>query len=185
MWDNAATVDGDVAPNRTITGVTRPGDIAIDQTNDRLYVSADSGDAIWVLNGASTQDGAAVVNRTITAAQLDGALGIELDLSRDRLYAASCNTNAILTFDNVATIDGNTAPLHVISGLSTGLDAPVDIALDRQRNHIYEVNNETSDDAIRVWHNASGADGNLTPNRIITNSAGLIDEARALSFISR
>ncbi len=184
VWDNAATVNGDVAPNRTITAVTRPGDIAIDQTNDRLYVSADSGDEIWVLNGASTQDGAAVVNRTITATQLDGALGIELDLSRDRLYAASRYTNAILTFDNVDTIDGNVAPLNVISGAATGINAPIDIALDRERDHIYEVNDTSSDDAIRVWHNASGADGNLSPNRTITNSAGLLTDSRALSFIS-
>jgi len=184
VWDNAATVDGDVAPNRIITGVTSPGDIAVDQTNDRLYVCAASGDEIWVLNNVSTQDGATVVNRTITATQLDGALGIELDLSRDRLYAASRYTNAILTFDNVGTIDGNTAPLHVISGLLTGLDVPMDIALDRERDHIYEVNDTSSDDAIRVWHNASGADGNVPPNRTISNSAGLLDKSRALSFIS-
>jgi len=38
---------------------------------------------------------------------------------------------------------------------------------------------------VRVWHNASGADGNLPPNRVISNSAGLLDQSRALSFISQ
>jgi len=187
VWDNAATIDGDVAPDRTITGVTVSRDIAIDQTNDRLYVCANWGDEIWVLNNASTQDGAVVVNRNISGAttQLDNAYGIELDRSRDRLYVANRNTSAILVFDNVATIDGNTAPVNVISGAATGINAPMDVALDRQRDHIYEVNDIGGSGAVRVWHNASGADGNLSPNRVITNSAGLIEDARALSFISR
>jgi len=187
VWDNAATVNGDVAPNRTITGVTRPEDIAVDQTNDRLYVCAANGDEIWELNNASTQNGAVVVSRNINGAatQLDNAYGIELDRSRDRLYVANRNTSAILVFDNVDTIDGNTAPLNVISGAATGLTTPIDIALDRERNHIYEVNDTGSDDAIRIWHNASGADGNLPPNRTIINSAGLLDQSRALSFISQ
>ncbi len=186
VWDGAATINGNVTPDRTIELGTGCRDIAVDQTNDRLYVCANSGDEIWVLNGASTQDGAVVIDRNINGAstQLDGALGIELDRSRDRLYVANHNTNAILVFDNVDTIDGDTAPLHIISGASTGLDAPIDIALDRQRDHIYEVNDTSSDDAVRVWHNASGANGNLPPNRTITNSAGLLTDSRALSFIS-
>ncbi len=35
-----------------------------------------------------------------------------------------------------------------------------------------------------LWYNASGADGNVAPNRTITNSAGMLDKSRALSFIS-
>jgi len=186
VWDNAATVNGNVAPDRIITGVTGPHDIALDQTNDRLYVCANWGDEIWVLNNASTQDGAVVVNRNINGGttQLDNAYGIELDLSRDRLYVANRNTNAILVFDNVDTINGNVAPRNVISGAATGISTPMDLALDRQRDHIYEINDISGATAIRIWHNASGADGNLAPNRIITNSAGLIEDARALSFIS-
>ena len=186
VWDNAATINGNVTPDRTIEMGTGCRDIAVDQTNDRLYVCAASGDEIWILNNASTQDGTVVIGRNINGAttQLAGPRGIELDLSRDRLYVANRNTNAILAFNNVATIDGNTAPVNVISGAATGLDAPIDITLDRERNHIYQVNDTARDDAVRVWHNASGADGNLPPNRIITNSAGQIDQARALSFIS-
>ncbi len=187
VWDGAATINGNVTPDRTIEMGTGCRDIAVDQTNDRLYVCAASGDEIWVLNNASTQDGAVVVNRNINGAatQLDNAYGIELDRSRDRLYVANRNTNAILVFDNVDTIDSNVAPRNVISGAATGLDAPVDLALDRQRNHIYQVNDTGRNHAVRVWHNASGADGNLLPNRTISNSAGLLDRSRALSFISR
>jgi len=187
VWDDAATINGNVTPDRTIEMGTGSRDIAVDQTNDRLYVCAASGDEIWILNNASTQDGTVVIGRNINGAttQLDNAHGIELDLSRDRLYVANRNTNAILAFDNVGTIDGNTAPRNVISGAATGLDAPVDLALDRQRNHIYQVNDLARDDAVRVWHNASGADGNLPPNRVISNSAGLLDQSRALSFISQ
>ena len=187
VWDNAATIDGNVAPDRTINGVTISRVIAVDQTNDRLYVCADWGDEIWVLNNASTQDGAVVVNRNINGAttQLDNAYGIELDRSRDRLYVANRNTNAILVFDNVDTINGNVAPRNVISGGATGISTPIDVALDRHRDHIYETNDLSGATFIRVWHNASGADGNLPPNRTISNSAGLIEDARALSFISR
>ena len=187
VWDDAATIDGNVAPDRTITGVTVSRDIAVDQTNDRLYVCADWGDEIWVLNNASTQNGAVVVNRNINGAttQLDNAYGIELDRSRDRLYVANRNTNAILVFDNVDTINGNVAPRNVISGAATGISTPMDIALDRQRDHIYETNDLSGATFIRIWHNASGANGNLAPNRVITNSAGLIEDARALSFISQ
>ncbi len=187
VWDDAATINGNVTPDRTIEMGTGCRDIAVDQTNDRLYVCAASGDEIWILNNASTQDGTVVIGRNINGAttQLDNAHGIELDLSRDRLYVANRNTNAILAFDNVDTIDGNVAPLNVISGAATGLDAPIDITLDRQRDHIYQVNDVARDDAVRVWHNASGADGNLPPNRVISNSAGLLDRSRALSFISQ
>ncbi|MCK4323153.1 MAG: beta-propeller fold lactonase family protein [Armatimonadetes bacterium] len=185
VWDNAATVDGNIAPDRTIAMGGDCGDIALDQTNDRLYVCANSDDEIWILNNASTQDGAAAVNRTITATQLGSPRGIELDLSRDRLYVANRGTNGILVFDNVDTINGNVAPLNVISGAATGLDAPIDITLDRERNHIYQVNDTARNHAVRVWHNASGADGNLPPNRVISNSAGLLDRSRALSFISQ
>ncbi len=187
VWDNTATVNGNVAPDRTITGVTEPRAIALDQADDRLYVCASDGDEIWVLNNASTLNGAASADRTIAGAatQLNSAWGIELDSSRDRLYVANRNTNAILAFDNVDTIDGNTAPLNVISGAATGISVPIDIALDRQRDHIYEVNDIGSSSAARVWHNASGADGNLPPNRTISNSAGLLDKSRALSFVSR
>jgi 6-phosphogluconolactonase (cycloisomerase 2 family) len=186
VWDNAATIDGDVAPDRTITGLSLPRDIAVDQTNDRLYLCTNMGYQIWVLNNASTQNGAVVINRNINGidTQLNNAYGIELDRSRDRLYVANRNTSAILVFDNVDTIDGNTAPLNIISGAATGINAPMDIALDQQRDHIYEINDISGATFIRIWHNASGADGNLVPNRIITNSAGLIDDARALSFIS-
>lgn len=187
VWDNAATIDGNVAPDRTITGVTLSRDIAVDQTNDRLYVCANSGDEIWVLNNASTLNGAAAPARTIVGAatQLDNAWGIELDRSRDRLYVANRNTNAILVFDNVNTINGNVAPRNVISGAATGISTPIDVALDRQRDNIYEINDISGATFIRVWHNASGADGNLPPNRTISNSAGLIEDARALSFISQ
>ncbi len=187
VWDNAATIDGNVAPDRTITGFSLPRDIAVDQTNDRLYVCTNSGYQIWVLNNASTQNGAVVINRNINGidTQLNHAWGIELDRSRDRLYAACRSNSAILVFDNVDTINGNTAPLNVISGAATGISVPIDIALDRQRDHIYEVNDIGSASAVRIWHNASGADGNLPPNRTISNSAGLLDKSRALSFISQ
>jgi len=177
IFSPVTSVDGNTAPTRTLQGANV----------DRLYVCAASGDEIWILNNASTQDGTVVIGRNINGAttQLDNAHGIELDLSRDRLYVANRNTNAILAFDNVDTIDGNVAPLNVISGAATGLDAPIDITLDRQRDHIYQVNDVARDDAVRVWHNASGADGNLPPNRVISNSAGLLDRSRALSFISQ
>ena len=70
-------------------------------------------------------------------------------------------------------------------GFRPGAGAKPKALKDRQRNHIYQVNDISSDDAVRVWHNASGANGNLPPNRTISNSAGLLDQARALSFISQ
>ncbi len=185
VWDNAATVDGDVGPDRTLAGIPVPKDIALDQANDRLYVCANNGAEIRVYNSASTRNGAVTADRTISGAdtQFNSAWGIELDLSRDRLYVANRNTNAILAFNNVGTMDGNVAPLNDVSGVATGIFYSMDIALDRERDHIYHVNDWG--DTVRVWHNASGADGNLAPNRTISNSAGLLDKSRALSFISQ
>ena len=82
------------------------------------------------------------------------------------------------------TIDGITEPRNVISRTMNWIDGPTDIVLDRRRDHIYEVNDPTSDDVVRVWHYASGADGNFAPNRTLSNSAGLLDDSKALSFIS-
>jgi len=116
VWDNAATVDDNAAPDRAITGVTSCRDLALDDDNDRLYVCV--GDEIWVLNNASTLDGAATPDRNINgvATQLDNAYGIELDLNRDRLYVANRNGNSILAFDDVDTADDNVAPRNVLTG---------------------------------------------------------------------
>ncbi len=186
VWDDASTLDGNVAPDRTITGMTTCRDLALDRHANTLYACL--GDEIWVFGNASTRDGAAAADRVIAGAatQLAGAFGIELDRNRDLLYVANRGSDNILVFDNASTINGNVQPLHVIAGATTDLSAPIDLALDVERDHLYEVNDVSParPKGIRVWHNASSVDGNIPPNRTITSPGGLLDDARALTFIS-
>jgi len=64
------------------------------------------------------------------------------------------------------TAGGNVAPLRTISGASTALISPVNIAVDTMNNEIIVAN---GDNAIRVYGRT--ASGNVAPLRTISGVA--------------
>jgi DNA-binding beta-propeller fold protein YncE len=127
VFDNAGTVNGDVAPSRTIS--VAPGtlentaDIFVDAPNDRLYVTGRASRSIVVIDSASTANGEITPSRTIAgvATQLNGPVDIFVDIADDRLYVLNQFGNAILVFDNAASVDGDTAPSRTLA-LPAGAD---------------------------------------------------------------
>jgi DNA-binding beta-propeller fold protein YncE len=184
VWDNASTVDGDVGPDRNIDmGGEWCSDIALDAGNDRLYVQG--GREIFILENASDQHGPVVIDREISGPGWDvaGSRGLTVDPGRDRLYTVIRDDERILVFNNLDTIDGPTAPLHIIEGGNTGMNAPLEVEIDRIHNHLYQLNDTGREDIIQVWHNASTVDGNAAPNRVIEDPTGTLSRMVSLSYM--
>ena len=86
-FNNASTINGDVAPSRTISGATTalnsPYGMWLDASSDRLYVANFSGHTLLVFNSASTINGDVAPSRTIAGAStaLTGPAEIWLDLN--------------------------------------------------------------------------------------------------------
>ena len=183
VWDDASTVNGNTAPDRTIEPGRWVNDIFIDEANDRAYLCGDS--SICVLEGVSSRNGVVAPDREVTGAATGlqgGAMAV--DLARDRLYISVRDDERILVFSNVTTMDGNVAPLHIIEGDRTGLDAPMDLCLDPVRGHLYQINDSGRDQTVRVWHNAPAINGNVAPDRAISNAAGLLHGVVSIFFVN-
>lgn len=183
VWDDASQINGDVPPDRFIDLDRVCRDVAIDPTHDRLFAS--SGDEVVIVENASTRTGEVQPDRVIrgTATRLDSCFGLAVDVARDRLYVASRDSDAVLVYDELDTIEGNVAPRAILAGAATGVNNPVDVSLDRRRDHLYVVNDEAVDEPVRVWERASSAGGNLPPTRIIAAPDGLLSESRAVAFM--
>ena len=72
IWNNASTVDGDLAPDRIVagaaTGLTNPRYMFIDPMTDELYVINNDPDAVYVFSDAGTLNGNIAPARTLTGA---------------------------------------------------------------------------------------------------------------------
>jgi Bacterial Ig-like domain len=134
-FNNASTINGNVAPNRTVsgsnTGFSFPGAIWYDSSNDRLYLSDQTALAVYVFNSASTINGNIAPDRTITGSNTTFAdpIGLWLDAASDRLYVADAGSK-VLVFNSASTINGNVAPSRTIAGANTGFSGPLGLWLD-------------------------------------------------------
>jgi hypothetical protein len=173
-----ATASGtNVTPLITLSGANTgledcQSGIAVDPSGD-VYVADDA-------NASSTpgghiaifglgQTGNVAPARTIAGANagFHSVYGVALDAD-DNLYVTdscmgySC-TGDVAVFP--AGANGNVGPTRRISGGLTQLDAPLGIAVDKQKN-IYVANG--GNNTITVY--AAGSNGNVTPTRTIGGS---------------
>lgn len=154
IFDNVSSLNGDVAPNRRITGnltnfatagATAMMAVAVDTTRDILYVST-SNQALTVaqvvvFDNASTIDGNVAPDRIITTPATAGSMlsynhGILVDSQNDKIYVASSADSSVLVFDSASTLTGSNAPDQAVSGSNTGLSGafPVGVKLDGNGN---------------------------------------------------
>jgi hypothetical protein len=124
VFDDASTIDGDVAPDREFT-VDTPGlaylwGAAYDATRDELYLGDERiGTAIYVVTNASIRTGTVQPARTIGGAThpLDNPSMISYDPSHDRLVVnVGGATNGVAVFDDASTVTGDVAPTRTIGG---------------------------------------------------------------------
>lgn len=132
VFNSASTIDGNVAPNRVITGANTtfnyPWGISVDVPRDKLYVGDSSNNAIFVFDNASAVTGNVAPNRTVsggTTGLTGGELAdIYVDPIRNMIYAVLRTANQISVWDSASTIDGDIAPDRAITGANTTLTAP-------------------------------------------------------------
>lgn len=134
VFTGASTMNGNIAPSRTITGttITSPAGIWLDTSSDRLYVVSSGGHALLVLNNAGTINGAVTPNRIVWGSNTTFAspYALWLDTANDRIYVSDFSNGSVDVFNSASTINGNSAPSRSIAGSNTGFINPEPIWLD-------------------------------------------------------
>jgi 6-phosphogluconolactonase (cycloisomerase 2 family) len=167
----AAGATGNVAPIRSIIGPPYhyPKGIAIDPSNGDIYVAKALNNSIVIY--APDASGNAKPIGSILGSQtgLNDPVGVALDASAN-IYI----TNKALGSQGSASVTvyaagsmGNVAPIQTIAGTRTGLDNPVQLALDSSSN-IYVANltyPNSGNGSLTVY--AAGANGNVAPTETI------------------
>ncbi|MCL5878765.1 MAG: Ig-like domain-containing protein [Deltaproteobacteria bacterium] len=173
VFNNASTVNGNIAPNRTISSasLSLPYGIWLDASTDTLYVVDGGNNAVLAFDNVSTLNGAVSASRSISGSNttLNSPVGISLDAANDDLYIVNWGNNSILVFNNASTATGNIAPSRTISGSNTGLSGPQGIWLDATSDQLYVADQFVP--GITVYNNASTANGNITPSRTISGAS--------------
>lgn len=115
VFSNAAAVDGNIAPARSIPVSSAPVGIFVDVMEDRLYVA--SGNTIRMFDGASTANSASTPDRTISGGRsmLNQPRDIFVDTGSDRLYVANAADDTVLVFNNASTVNGSPAPNRILN----------------------------------------------------------------------
>ena len=137
-FSNAETVNGNTAPDATITSSSFSilQRLIVDPSNDRLYVVSQGNKEILIFDNASTLTGNVTPTRFIQGGNttLNVPLDLALDTTNNLLYVADGSN--LLVFASASTVSGNVAPanLPVTFGDTIG-----GIFLDVTNNLLYEA----------------------------------------------
>ncbi|MGC2696173.1 MAG: hypothetical protein WA738_10310 [Candidatus Angelobacter sp.] len=172
VFDNVSALNGNAGPTRAISGnathLTAPIDVALDATNNLLYVA--DGTTILVFSSASIVNGNVPPVRNINMGVSIG--GILLDVTNDQLYVSDPADNVINRLDGASTQDVVGIVGGVIAGADTKLSQPRGLALDASGRLL--VSNSAAPVSITVYPNASIASGDVIPVADITGSNTLL-----------
>lgn len=124
-----------------------------------LYVSTTT--AVQRYNSALTATGNIAPSVTISgsATTLSSPSRLLLDAASNRLFVANPGSSSVLVFESVSTMSGNVAPTRIISGATTLLVSPSDLALDTVNNTLYVADGTR----ILAFLSASTVTGNVPP----------------------
>jgi hypothetical protein len=182
IFDNAATLSGNIAPNRTISGNTTtlvaPIDIALDSANNLLYVA--DGTSILVFASASTISGNTPPVRSISMGF--SVTGILLNATSNQMYVANSAGQAIVRLDGASSQNGAAVIAATVSGASTNLAHPKGLALDGSGRLV--ASNSAVPTSLTVYANAATATGNVTPAANITGAATQLQSPGQVFFNS-
>jgi len=168
VFDNVSTLTGNIAPTRVISGsatrLASPIDVALDATNNLLYVA--DGTSVLVFASASTVSGNTAPVRNINLGASIG--GLLLDAPNNQLYLTDPGDNAVDRLDGASGQDVVGIVGGAIAGADTKLSQPRGLALDGSGRII--VSNSTAPISITVYPNASTATGDVLPVGNISGS---------------
>ncbi len=150
--------------------VMNTGDAAIwdtdyDAVNDRLYAAGTGGDVL-VYDDFFAMGASAVPTRSFRPAASETTSnihGIAYDEASDTVLAtdvgdaASATDGSFYIIDNASTASGAVTPVATVSGASSMLGNPVDIAFDGSSAYIAEKSN----DAVLVYRNVMDIEGSM------------------------
>src|SRR6266700_1079758 len=166
IFDNASTVTGNVAANRTIFGgattLVAPFDLALDTANNLLYVA--DGTSIMVFAGASTISGNTPPVRSISMGF--AVTGILVNATSNQMFVANSAGEAIVRLDGASSQNGAAVVAATITGVNTGLAHPRGLALDGSGRLV--ASNSAVPTSLTIYANAATATGNVAPPRSIT-----------------
>lgn len=168
IYESASTVNGNIAPTRTISGAATllavPHDLALDTTNNVLFVA--DGANILVFQSASTVNGNTPPVHNISMGFAVGA--ILVDVLNNRLYVADTSGNTIDRLEGANIQDGPAVIAGSISGTATLLAHPQGLALDLAGRLI--VSNGAGP-SITIYSSPATANGNVAPVASISGPA--------------
>lgn len=178
------STSGNVAPTinlgGALTGLQVPNMIAADASG-KIYEADDSGTSIAIFAAGAT--GNVAPSATISGGNtgLSQISGLALD-GAGNVYVADYATNSIYEF--AAGQTGNAAPIRTIAGSSTQINQPRSVFVEPNGN-IWIGNSG----GVLVF--ASGANGNVAPAQILTDSnlsccnvsALALDEGTAVAVV--
>lgn len=178
VFASASTDNGNTLAARILSLPFTPSAILLDSGNNRLFVANNVGNAVNVFDNASTLNGSVTANRTLTggSTQLNQPFGLRID-GAGRLIVSNAGAPASITiYANAATLNGNISPAAVISGGSTTLSAPAQLAIDPLTNsgELYIADPNAGE--VAVFSNITTAAGtiNAAPSRNITGNNTLL-----------
>jgi hypothetical protein len=183
VFGPASTINGDVAPLRTITIPNASGGsnhgLMLDSMSNRLFLADTFASTISVFDNASTLNGTVVPNRVISgpATQLNFPQPMALDSGGNLIVVSNGSPATVLIFANAATANGNVAPANV-AGIA--VNGAIQIAVS-PANELFVVDGGS---ALNVYSNITKASGNLTPSRVISGPNTGLDVAPQSGLIS-
>ena len=165
VFSPASTINGNVAPVRTMTLGFSPGGFVYDATNDRLFLSDAVNNAVSVFDALSILSGPVTPNRVITGAatQLNVPGTLALDGAGHLIVHAGSPTvviTSLLVFSNAGSASGNIAP----SASATIDRFPAQMAVS-SAGELYMADGGTE---VPVYSNVANASGMISPVRIIS-----------------
>jgi hypothetical protein len=130
VYANAANLNGDVAPTRTITATpafNNPFDVFIDK-DDRMYVVNQTGARVDVFAGAKGLNGAVPPTSTLTVNGATDLTAIVVDKAGQG-FIVDRTANTIFSYDNIANLNGARTADRTIVGTNTLLINPIRLFL--------------------------------------------------------
>lgn len=168
VFENASARDGNIVPDRIISGantaLTSPADLAFDPVANQLYVA--DGARILVFGNASLANGNITPLRNFNVGATIGS--ILLDTANNILYVSDPADNVIDVLGSASQQDVVAVPSAIIAGPDTKLSGPDGLALDAAGRLI--VANSVAPTSITIYPSANTANGDVLPAASISGA---------------
>lgn len=168
VFNNASTLTGATTAARVIFGnattLASPIDVALDTTNNLLYVA--DGTTVKVFSPASTVNGNAAPVSSFNLGFTIG--GLFLDSTNNQLYVTDPGDQAVDRFDSANTQDVVGIVGGAIAGPDTQLSQPRGVVLDSLGRIM--VSNSASPVSITAYPSASVNTGDIVPAAVFSGN---------------